>query len=295
MSAQAWASLLASSAVACLLGLPRPGGLRLESVLLPPVGALQMSSAERSGRQRSRSGSRSSGRLRPLLGVATPAVLALAAVLTVAPGSVVPALILLAAGAGAGRLRATRAEAAARRLERSRAVEACAALAAELRSGRAPADALAAAAALASGPSRTALAAAAGAARLGGDAATALRPLDGTAVPEVLRSLAACWTVCAGSGSGLAAAVERLEEGLRADQAQRRAVEAELASPRATAGLLAVLPVTGLLLAAGLGADPVHILLATPLGLACLVGGLLLDAAGLWWTGRLLARACERT
>jgi tight adherence protein B len=294
MSAQEWASVLAAGAVACLLGLPRPGGLRLETVLLPAPEASWRSWTWPSRRQEPGSPP-SRSRLRTLLGLGVAMVLALATVLAVAPGSVVPALLLITAGAGAMRVRSARALAAARRLERSRAVEACGTLAAELRSGRPPADALTAAAELASGPSRTALSVAAGAARLGGDAASALRPPDGTAVPEVLRSLAACWTVCAGSGSGLAAAVERLEEGLRADQAQRRAVEAELAGPRATASLLAVLPVTGLLLAAGLGADPVHILLSTPLGLTCLLGGLLLDAAGLWWTGRLVARASERS
>jgi len=110
-------------------------------------------------------------------------------------------------------------------------------------------------------------------------------------VPEVLRALAACWTVCAGSGSGLAAAVERLEQGLRTEQAQRRAVQAELAGPRATAGMLAVLPAVGLVLAAGLGADPIHVLLHTPLGLTCLVLGLALDVVGLAWTGRFVARA----
>jgi tight adherence protein B len=110
-------------------------------------------------------------------------------------------------------------------------------------------------------------------------------------VPELLRALAACWTVCSSSGSGLATAVERLEEGLRAEQARRRAVDAELAGPRATAALLAVLPLAGMVLATGLGADPVAMLLHTPLGLVCLSGGLLLDALGLWWTARLVARA----
>lgn len=107
----------------------------------------------------------------------------------------------------------------------------------------------------------------------------------------VLRALAACWTVCARSGAGLAAAVDRLEEGLRAEQAQRRALDAELAGPRATAALLAVLPLVGLLLAAALGADPLRVLLHTPLGLLCLVTGLALDAAGVLWTRRLAARA----
>ena len=175
-----------------------------------------------------------------------------------------------------------------------RAVEACGALAAELRAGRPPADALDRAASVAAGPFRDALQAAAATARLGGDVAAALTaPAAGrpSAVAQVARALAACWTVCAGTGAGLAAAVERLEEGLRADRAQQQALAAELASPRATAGLLAVLPVAGLLMAAGLGADPLHVLLHTPLGLVCLAAGLSLDAAGVWWTQRLVVRA----
>ncbi len=217
-----------------------------------------------------------------------------AAVLAVLVGGGSLLVPVLLAGAGAAalvRVRRVRALAAARRDERARAVEACAALAGELRAGRAPGDALAAASSLATGPSAAALQSAAGAVRLGGDPAPALRATSGSAVPEVLRALAACWTVCAGSGAGLAAAVERLEHGLRAEQAQRRAVDAELAGPRATAGLLAVLPAGGLLLAAGLGADPLRVLLTTPVGLLCLTVGLALDALGLWWTGRLVARA----
>lgn len=176
--------------------------------------------------------------------------------------------------------------------ERAGAVQACGVLAAELSAGRMPADALAAAAQVAAGPVRDALRAAAAAAALGGDVPAALATAaPASAVSPALRALAACWTVCATSGAGLAASVRRLEEGLRADQAQRRAVDAELAGPRATAVLLAALPAAGLLMAAGLGADPVHVLLHTTVGLVCLVLGLSLDALGLLWTGRLVARA----
>lgn len=275
-----WSALLAGSAVGCLLALPSAAGLRLEQ-LQPPAG--RPAAPPRPGPEGL---SLAVGRRMLLV-----AVLGLVALAAVAPGLVVPALLAVGAVVAGARVRRDRVRAAARRREHERAVEACGALAAELRAGRAPADALLTAAGLAAGPSRTALLAAAGAARLGGDAAAALGSPGDTAVPEVLRALAACWTVCSGSGSGLASAVERLEEGLRADAAQRRAVDAELAGPRATAGLLAVLPVLGLLLAAGLGADPLHVLLTTPVGLVCLAGGLLLDATGLWWTGRLVARA----
>lgn len=273
-------ALLAGAAVAALVGVPVGAGLRLQAVLPEarrPVGL---------------------PRSRLLLVLVLPVVLATAALVGVVPG-----LLLGGAGGAAVRLMRSRRAAALRRDERARAVEACGVLAGELRAGRGPAEALAAAAELATGPSGRALAAAAASARLGGDVAGALRPTSSgagapaagtpadSAVARLLDALAVCWTVCAASGSGLAAAVERLEGGLRAEQDQRRAVEAELAGPRATALLLAGLPCAGLLLASGLGADPLHVLLETPVGLVCLTGGLLLDGVGLWWTGRLVARA----
>lgn len=175
-------------------------------------------------------------------------------------------------------------------------MQACAVLASELRAGRPSAVALQAAAEVASGPFAASLRAAAGTAELGGDVSVVLAApsgVDGSAVPDLLAGLAACWTVCAGTGSGLAAAVERLGEGQRAAADQRRAVEVELAGPRATARLLALLPLVGLLLAAGLGAEPLGFLLGTAPGRACLLLGLGLEAIGLRWTSRLAARAAE--
>jgi hypothetical protein len=52
-----------------------------------------------------------------------------------------------------------------------------------------------------------------------------------------------------------------------------------------------VLPVVGLLLAGALGADPLFVLLHTPLGLVCLGTGIGLDALGVLWTNRLVRRA----
>lgn len=115
-----------------------------------------------------------------------------------------------------------------------------------------------------------------------------------TGVPHVLRALAACWRVCSAAGAGLAGAVDRMADGLRAAQAQQRLVESELAGPRATAGLLAVLPLAGVALGAALGAQPLTVLLHTRLGAACLTVGLALDALGVWWTGRIVARAAGR-
>jgi tight adherence protein B len=195
--------------------------------------------------------------------------------------------------AGVGRRGWARRQAArARALERGTAVEALAVLGAELRAGRTPTEAFEAAAGVATGSLSGTFAAAATGARFGADpGAVLLRSAGASAVPEVLCGLATCWQVCSATGSSLAAAIDRLAEGLRADRAQRLAVEAELAGPRATAALLALLPVAGIALAAGLGARPLHVLLHTGLGLGCLAVGVGLDLLGLWWTGRIVAAA----
>lgn len=277
------AAVLAGASAAALVSLPEASRLRLEDLGPPQAGAPARPGVP------GRSGLPAGGLdVSPLLLVVGGAA---AVLLLVGP---VPAALLLVGVGTSWRWWSAQARRRAAAEERAGAVEACGALAAELRAGRPPAEAIAAAAGVAVGPLREVLHAAAASAGLGGNVAAALQsPATGapTAVPEVLRALAACWTVCATSGSGLAAAVDRLAEGLRAEQAQRRAVDAELAGPRATAGLLAVLPLAGLLMAGGLGADPLHVLLHTPLGLVCLTAGLALEGCGLWWTHRLVTRA----
>lgn len=200
----------------------------------------------------------------------------------------------VAAGLAAGARTAwdRRAQARDRESERAAAAEAMVVLAGELRAGRAPAVALRRAAEVAVGPAGRALAAAETAATYGGSVADALhREAEHSAVPEMLRGFAACWAVCQGTGSSLAAAVDRLEEGLRAERERRETVATELAGPRATAVMLAAMPLFGMLLGAGMGAKPLQLLLHTPLGNVCLVLGLALDLAGLWWTSRIVRTA----
>ncbi len=67
-------------------------------------------------------------------------------------------------------------------------------------------------------------------------------------------------------GAGLAAALDRVAAALRAEADQRDDLRAQLAGPRSTAVLLALLPVFGLVLGAGLGAHPSAVLLHTPPG-----------------------------
>jgi len=219
-------------------------------------------------------------------------LLALGALLGGLVGGVALALLTVAGLLATRRVLESRRRQAAERREKLRAGEACVVLAGELRAGRAPADALEAAARLAEGPTRQVLLAAAAAGRLGGDVPVALsHGASASAAPELLRGLSACWRVCSQAGSGLAAAVDRLADAVVARHEQDRAVETALAGPRATALVLAVLPLGGVGLAAALGARPWHVLFGTPAGFVCLFVGCALDVLGLWWTNQLVARA----
>ena len=172
-----------------------------------------------------------------------------------------------------------------RRLAERRAltVDLCTALAAELRAGGMPSDALQRAATAVPGLCDEA----ARVARLGGDVSAALVAASVHAGAGGLARLAAVWSVSQHAGAGLADGCERIADWLRDDEALRREVAAQLSGARASARLLAGLPVLGILLGSGMGARPLAVLLGTPYGVACLVLGTMLAALGLWWTERL--------
>ncbi len=161
------------------------------------------------------------------------------------------------------------------------------ALAAELDSGLTPAEALriAAGSAPATDGLGARMLAAAEAEASGADASQALR--DGAAPGSSQAALAAAWSVCQRSGSSLAVPVKRIADGAAAQLRVEREAEAALASARASALLLAVLPVAGVALAQLSGASAAQVLLTTGLGQACLAIGTALDLAGLAWLDRL--------
>lgn len=129
------------------------------------------------------------------------------------------------------------------------------------------------------------------AALLGGDVAGAFKTCADLPGAEGLHAVAAAWEVAGSSGAALAGVLERVGHGLRSDDEARSEVRAALGPPRATAKMLAVLPLFGLALGGSIGADPVHFLLATPWGLGCLACGVVLALLGVWWVDRLASAA----
>jgi len=135
------------------------------------------------------------------------------------------------------------------------------------------------------------LGAAARAAELGGDVATALRVGGSEPGGELLTDLAAAWFVADRSGAPLAHVLDRLEETARTDREVDREVQAGIAPARATGRLMAILPLVGLSLGSGMGADPFAMLTNTLLGALCLAGGSALACMGVAWVNKIALSA----
>jgi tight adherence protein B len=169
-------------------------------------------------------------------------------------------------------------------------IELCGSVAGEVRAGRPPGQALVAVGQERLGKSGAGVLAAA---RYGGDVPAALRAAAGQPGADGLRGVAACWQVAVDGGASLASGLERVAQTLRAERDQREELRAQLAGPRSTALLLAVLPLAGLLLGSAMGVQPMRELLHSPPGLVCLLIGASLEWAGLAWAARI-TRVAER-
>ncbi len=196
----------------------------------------------------------------------------LAAALTIAGGTVLRIVVLHARDR-----RARRAQ--------SDVARACGILASYVRVGQVPAEALVLVAA-----DCPVLAEAAAVQQIGGNVPDALRSRSGQPGHGGLHDLARAWQVSSFSGAPMAPALEEVASGLASDESLRSVVSAELAAPRSTGKLMAVLPLVGVGLGYLLGGRPLEWLVAGPTGWACLLLGLLLAAGGVLWIERL-ARA----
>ncbi len=215
-----------------------------------------------------------------------PTLVVVASATVFATSVVGPAALVAGAAAIAGRavLRARERRRAAADTA-ARVLDACELMSAELGAGQPPGVALRRAA-----EGWPTLAPVAEAAELGGDVTQALRRLASEPGAADLRALAGAWALAHRSGAGLADALDRVVASIRADRALSRVVEGELASARATARLVAGLPVVVLLLGNGGGGSAIGFLFRTPLGLVCLAAGLALGLSGLWWIERIAAQ-----
>ena len=175
-----------------------------------------------------------------------------------------------------------------RRRERADLVAALGMLARDLRAGAPPSQALVATAGASRGAAPAVLERVA-AAGLG--TGPPQEWLGGSLpMPEVVaHRLAACWWVSHRHGLPLARLVDALRADLQSDVDGAELRGSEAAGPRLSGHLLAALPVLGLLLGAGMGADPIEVLTGTIAGQVLLVVGVALTCVGLLWTDRLVA------
>ncbi|MGB9012814.1 MAG: type II secretion system F family protein, partial [Aeromicrobium sp.] len=107
----------------------------------------------------------------------------------------------------------------------------------------------------------------------------------------LLGDFASAWAVADRSGAPFAGVLTRLADRARDDLDLAAEVSAELAPARATARLMAMLPTFGLALGAGMGGDPVHVLLATTVGGVCLVLGVGFASVGVLWVEKVASEA----
>jgi tight adherence protein B len=111
------------------------------------------------------------------------------------------------------------------------------------------------------------------------------------ALTEALGRISAAVRLSERTGCSLAAVVGAVEDDLRARAGHRQELGAAVAGPRASATVLAGLPVLGLAMGSGVGADPWAVLTTTATGQVLLVAGVALELAGVAWSGRLVRRA----
>jgi tight adherence protein B len=149
-------------------------------------------------------------------------------------------------------------------------------LAAELRAGRTPDRALEVVA-------QDVWPRACAVASWGGDVTGALRAEN----DRVAAHLAACWQVGTTTGARLADIIENLARHERDAAEARVELRASLAGPKATARMLAFLPLLGVGLGYLLGADPITWFFSDPLGPPMLIAGAVFTGAGVLWTRRI--------
>jgi len=116
---------------------------------------------------------------------------------------------------------------------------------------------------------------------------------DLAAVPgqSGLGDIGRAWKVSQATGASIRDSLETVRAGLEQAADTAGIIAGELAGPRATGQILALLPFLGLGLAAGMGAHPLHFLTAGLIGRSCLMAGIGLACSGVVWSEIVARRA----
>lgn len=167
---------------------------------------------------------------------------------------------------------------------------------AELRVGAHPAVACTAAAEEVEGAVAESFRGAAATARLGGSAAEGLVAgvgrggSGGNAIAADMDRAASAWRIAERHGIALADLLDAARSDVLGRIRFRSRVESGMAGARATAVVLAGLPLLGVALGQMMGAAPLRVLLGGGLGGVLLVAGTVLACVGLLWTDRITQR-----
>jgi tight adherence protein B len=129
-------------------------------------------------------------------------------------------------------------------------------------------------------------------ARLGADVAAGLRGVAETsALASQWERLAVCWQLATDRGLAMSALMHAAQRDIAERQRFSGQVRSAMAGARATATILAALPVLSVLMGQLIGARPLPFLLHGGLGGWLLVVGLTLICGGLLWADRITDRA----
>lgn len=164
----------------------------------------------------------------------------------------------------------------------------------ELRAGSHPVRAFCIAADDTAGAVAVSLRSVAARARLGADVAAGLAAAARrSALPMHWERLALCWRLASDNGLGIATLVRAAQRDIAERQRFSARVSSSMAGARATAAILAALPVLGVLLGQLIGARPLVFLLSGHAGGWLLLVGSVLACVGLLWSDRIADRVAS--
>ena len=105
--------------------------------------------------------------------------------------------------------------------------------------------------------------------------------------------MAVCWNLAAEYGLAMATLMDAAQHDILRRHRFSDTIHAGLSGARATAAILAALPVIGVLLGSLIGAHPVPFLLGGPLGAVLLTTGAALMCSGVIWSDRIIERVAR--